>query len=214
MPDVLPAAGRFLPLAAYDTAARLTMRERRWRPPLAARAAAATPPDGAVVEVGAGTGSLTRLLQSALPATATLTAIDPDERALAIAWRRVPAPAVAWRTAKAGELPLPDASQDALVTALVLHHLPHDAKRAALAEARRVLKPGGLLLVADFGPPQDPAMALAFTIIKVLDGPTTAGHADGVVGRLVGDAGFAAPARVQRVRTAVGTLEVLEARAP
>jgi ubiquinone/menaquinone biosynthesis C-methylase UbiE len=212
MPDFLPAAGRFLPLAAYDTAARLTMRERRWRPDLAARVAAVTP--SAVVEVGAGTGSLTRLLRAALPEDVTLTAVDPDERALAIARRRAPGPeAIAWRAARAEALPLPDASQDALVTALVLHHLPLASKRAALVEAHRVLRPGGLLLVADFGPPQDPVMALAFKIIRLVDGPTTAGHADGIVARLIADAGFTTPSTSRRVRTAAGTLELLEARA-
>jgi ubiquinone/menaquinone biosynthesis C-methylase UbiE len=213
MSDFLPAAGRFLPLSAYDAAARVTMRERRWRSLLAERAAAATPPGGAVVEVGAGTGSLTRLLRAVLPADATLTAVDPDERALAIARRRAPDPAIAWRPGRAEALPLPDAGQDAVVAALVLHHLPPAAKRAALAEARRVLRPGGRLLIADFGPPQDAAMALAFNIIRLVDGATTAGHADGVVARLVADAAFAAPVTLRRVRTCVGTLELLEARA-
>jgi ubiquinone/menaquinone biosynthesis C-methylase UbiE len=215
MPDFLPAAGRFFPLAAYDTAARLTMRERRWRPELAARIAATTPADGAVVEVGAGTGSLTHLLRAALPDTTTITAIDPDDRALAIAKRRrAPDSAgIAWHTGRAEHLPLPDGSQDAVVTALVLHHLPQDAKRAALAEARRVLRPGGLLLIADFGPPQDPFMAVAFKIIRLIDGPTTDGHADGVVADLVADTGFTAPTTPRRVRTLVGTLEVLDARA-
>lgn len=213
MPDFLPAAGRLLPLAAYDTAVRLTMRERRWRPALAQRVAAATPSDGAVVEVGAGTGSLTRLLRAALPAAVALTAVDPDERALAIARCRAPDPTIAWRPGRAERLPLPDAGQDAVVAALVLHHLPLAAKRAAIAEARRVLRPGGRLLVADFGPPQDPAMALAFKIIRLVDGPTTAGHADGVVARLIAEGGFAAPATLRRVRTLGGTLELLEARA-
>lgn len=135
MPDFLPAAGRFLPLSAYDAAARLMMRKRRWRPELAARIAAATPPSGAVVEVGAGTGSLTCLLRAALPAGVTLTAVDADERALAIARRRTRDAAIAWRCDRAEALPLPDASQDAVATALVLHLLHAPAKRAALAEA-------------------------------------------------------------------------------
>jgi ubiquinone/menaquinone biosynthesis C-methylase UbiE len=213
MPDFLPAAGRFLPLAAYDTAARLTMRERRWRPDLAARVAAATPSGGAVAEVGAGTGSLTRLLRAALPEDVALSAVDPDERALAIARRRAPGPGITWLTGRAEALPLPDASQDAVVTALVLHHLRQNAKRAAIAEARRVLRPGGLLLVADFGPPQDPVMALAFRVLALIDGPTTAGHAEDVVARLVAGAGFEGSSTPRRLRTLAGTLELLEARA-
>lgn len=214
MPDYLPAAGRFLPLSTYDAAARLTMRERRWRPELAARVAAATPPDGAVVEVGAGTGSLTSLLRGALEEGVTLTAVDPDENALAIARRRVPGVAIAWQRGRAEALPVADSSQDAVVTALVLHHLPTASKRAALAEARRVLRPGGLLLVADFGPPQDIMMALAFTSIRLIDGPTTAGHSAGIVATLVAEAGFDGLEKLKRVRTAAGTLEVLAAYAP
>ncbi len=214
MPDFLPAAGRFLPLQMYDMSVRLTMRERRWRPELVARAAAATPAGGAVVELGAGTGSLTRLLRAGLPMGVRLTAIDPDDRALAIAARRAPDARIAWVRGRAEEVPLPDASQDAVVTALVVHHLPATAKRAAVAEARRVLRPGGLLLIADFGPAQDLFMALAFRAIRLIDGPTTAGHADGIVATLIREAGFNEPATVRRVRTAGGTLEVLEARAP
>jgi ArsR family transcriptional regulator len=44
-------------------------------------------------------------------------------------------------------LPLADASLDAAVLALVLHHVPSPAE--ALAEAGRVLKPGGRLLIVD-----------------------------------------------------------------
>jgi SAM-dependent methyltransferase len=109
---------------------------------------------------------------------------------------------------------VPDASQDAVVTTLVLHHLPGPVKRAAIDEARRVLRPGGLLLVADFGPAQDRVMALAFQAIRLIDGPTTDGHADGIVATTVAAAGFGTPQTLRRVRTAGGTLELLEARAP
>jgi ArsR family transcriptional regulator len=44
-------------------------------------------------------------------------------------------------------LPLPEASLDAAIMLLVLHHVAQPVR--ALTEARRVLKPGGRLLVAD-----------------------------------------------------------------
>ena len=48
------------------------------------------------------------------------------------------------------QLPLPDASFDAVVIHQVLHYA--DRPAAAIAEAARVLRPGGVLVVVDFAP--------------------------------------------------------------
>jgi demethylmenaquinone methyltransferase/2-methoxy-6-polyprenyl-1,4-benzoquinol methylase len=50
----------------------------------------------------------------------------------------------------AGRLPIRDAAVDAVVVLDALHHLP--GPDAALAESRRVLRPGGVLVVRDFDP--------------------------------------------------------------
>ncbi len=50
----------------------------------------------------------------------------------------------------AGRLPVRDGAVDAVVIADALHHLPD--QRAAVAEARRVLAPGGVLVVCEFDP--------------------------------------------------------------
>jgi ubiquinone/menaquinone biosynthesis C-methylase UbiE len=50
----------------------------------------------------------------------------------------------------AGRLPLADASVDAVLVVDALHHLPD--RPAALAEAARVLRPGGVLVVREFDP--------------------------------------------------------------
>jgi ubiquinone/menaquinone biosynthesis C-methylase UbiE len=47
------------------------------------------------------------------------------------------------------ELPFEEASFDAALLSLVLHHLPAEVKRSGLKEIGRVLRPGGRLIVVD-----------------------------------------------------------------
>jgi 2-polyprenyl-3-methyl-5-hydroxy-6-metoxy-1,4-benzoquinol methylase len=102
------------------------------------------PPGGRVLEIGCGTGLLTEVLGKA---GIRLTAIDvsPDliRRAAARVGERSP---VAFSVQNAYSAGLKDASFDAVVGISVLHHLE---LAAALAEFRRLLKPGGLLLFSE-----------------------------------------------------------------
>lgn len=97
---------------------------------------------GTVVEVGAGDG-LT--FAHYPPAVTRVHAVEPEPylrtRAEASA-RRAPVP-VTVHAARAEHLPLPDAGVDAAVLCLVLCSV--DDRAAALAEVRRVLRPGGVL---------------------------------------------------------------------
>jgi SAM-dependent methyltransferase len=56
-------------------------------------------------------------------------------------------PAVGWVQAVSHEIPLAGASVDAVICLGLLEHLPPALQRATLAEAWRVLKPGGALLL-------------------------------------------------------------------
>jgi SAM-dependent methyltransferase len=210
----VPAAGRAAFTGVYDAVVAATMRERRWRPELVRRAAAATPRGGRIVDVGAGTGTLAIALAGARP-DAEVVAVDGDPAVLRRARRKRGAERVAWCEGLADALPLADGAADAAIMSLVLHHLDRPGKLAALRSVRRVLRPGGRLLVADWGVPGDPVMRAASRVLAVVDG--AAGLDDPLAGRLpalVREAGFADGERFGRLRTGWGSLELLEFHSP
>jgi ubiquinone/menaquinone biosynthesis C-methylase UbiE len=198
----------------YDSIIAVTMRERLFRGRLERQVLAGLPAAARIADVGAGTGTFAIALARAAPA-ATVVAIDGDPEVLAIARAKDGAAAVEWKRGLANELPLADGSCDRVAMSLLLHHLDADGKRAALAEAHRVLRPGGSLHIADWGKPQDPLMRAGLFTLAIFDGFD--GIRDHAAGRLPGfveDAGFERAHRNDRLRTAWGSLELLAAARP
>jgi SAM-dependent methyltransferase len=97
-----------------------------------------------VLEVGCGTGVLTRLL-AALPQVRTVVGVDLAESLVEKA--RELAPGLRFERADARSLPFADASFDVAVFDSTLSHVPEPER--ALGEAFRVLRPGGLLAAFD-----------------------------------------------------------------
>jgi ubiquinone/menaquinone biosynthesis C-methylase UbiE len=210
-PRFVPAAGRAALTGVYDTVLALTMREGRWRPRLSDRIAEHLPHGGRIIDVGAGTGTLAIAL-AALRPDAEVIAVDGDAEVLRLAQRKPGADLVAWHQGLAGTLDLENASADAVVMSLLLHHLDPDAKHRALTDVRRVLRPDGWLHVADWGRPQDPLMRVAFGALQRIDGiEGTRDHAAGRLPAFLAHAGFPAVERYRRLRTGWGSLELLEA---
>ncbi|SER83685.1 class I SAM-dependent methyltransferase [Lentzea albida] len=103
-----------------------------------------------VLDVGCGTGNLLRAAGKR-HRDVELTGVDPDLKMLARAegkLRRAGLPARLDR-GFAQELAFADDSFDAVFSSLMLHHLDGPSKGEMLAEVRRVLKPGGVLVLAD-----------------------------------------------------------------
>jgi SAM-dependent methyltransferase len=97
-----------------------------------------------VLEVAAGTGVVTRAM--ARGTTAAITATDLNDPMLERAQRVGTDRPVTWRQADALALPFADATFDVVVCQFGLMFLPDRAR--GYAEARRVLRPGGTLIVA------------------------------------------------------------------
>jgi len=100
-----------------------------------------------VVEVAAGTGRVTRRLLDVLPVEGRLTATDLNAPMLEVARSLIADdPRLTWQQADAQALPFPDGSAEAVVCQFGLMFVPD--KVAALREMKRILAPGGIVLVA------------------------------------------------------------------
>lgn len=105
------------------------------------------PADWKVADIGSGTGYLLPVLARTF---ASVTAIDPVTEMLDVARARCAEEGVGNVTFRKGDLsalPLEEAGLDLALAVLVLHHVPSPTE--ALEELRRVLRPGGRLLVVE-----------------------------------------------------------------
>ncbi len=103
-----------------------------------------------LVDVGTGTG---RVLEVFAAVAERGVGVDINKDMLALARARLDKPRLSHIQVRLGDLfdlPLADGAADAVVLHQVLHYLDEPAK--AIAEAARVLRPGGRLLIADFLP--------------------------------------------------------------
>jgi len=110
---------------------------------------AAARPDDLVVDLGAGTGLLSLALA---PRVRELVAVDISERMLERLDEAAVADGVHNVETLVGDLrrvALEDESATLVVSNYAFHHLDDAGKELALAEARRILRPGGRLVICD-----------------------------------------------------------------
>ena len=101
--------------------------------------------DEKVVDIGCGTGNLTRALLAKLSSSGKVVAVDISPRMIEVARGKVSDPRVTWHPADARELPLGDAECDRIFCCSVWPHF--EDRHAVAAELSRVLVPGGALHV-------------------------------------------------------------------
>lgn len=166
---------------------------------LAKRVAARAP--SRVLETAAGTGAVTRAMALVLPADTEIVATDLNQPMLDRAAATGTARPVTWQLADAASLPFDDASFDVVVCQFGAMFFPD--KPRAFAEARRVLRRGGMLLFNVWDGMEE--NEFAHTVTTALAGlfpsdpprfmaRTPHGYFDRqVIARDLADAGFSAP---------------------
>ncbi|MFI9813761.1 class I SAM-dependent methyltransferase [Saccharothrix variisporea] len=117
-----------------------------------------------VLDIGCGPGYLTSL---AAEAGGSAVGVDVSEPMVEEARRLRGSGNCTFEIGRAEALPFEDGSFDVIVSALAVHHIPEEHRATAYTEMRRVLKPGGRALIADFRPPRNRA---ARHLVRALTG--------------------------------------------
>lgn len=139
---------------------------------------------GRLLDIGCGTGGL---LEKLSPRIEEGLGVDASRDMLALARSRLTESGlthIAVRQADMYRLPLPDAAFDAVTLHMVLHYAEDPA--AALAEAARVLRPGGRLLILDLAPHDRTDLLTSYA-------HRWPGFDDAAIGGWLGGAGCTAP---------------------
>jgi ubiquinone/menaquinone biosynthesis C-methylase UbiE len=207
-----PALGRMAPARffdgrLFDTVVALT-REKLWRG-LTVKYLAPQPGD-TILDVGCGTGSLA-LLAARVQPQARIVGLDPDPEILAVARGKDAQSRVRWLTGMGDALveSVGTESMDGVMSSLVLHQCPIAVKRAILASMFAVLRPGGRLVIADYGLQRTRLMRAAFRIVQLADGKTdTQPNADGILPELISAAGFTDVREAEVVPTITGSISI------
>ena len=195
----------------YDLFARLFMPEKQFKHDLIAHARIT--PGHRVLDLGTGTGTLAIMIKQSQP-DVQITGLDGDPEILAMAREKAARAGadITFDLGNAAKLPYPNESFDRVLSSLVMSLLSSEDKQLAVREAYRVLRSGGELHIADFGPPHTrwgrwlaPLMRRFERICDNLDGRLPA---------MFQEAGFENVKEVARFATILGTLAILYGRKP
>ena len=149
-----------------------------------------------VLDLGCGTGVLTRMIADQLDTTAggESVGIDAAGKMISVARKKRGAPNCRFEVMAAEDLDFEDAAFDAVVSSLFFHHVQLDLKQMALAEACRVLKPGGRLVIADMHIPTTWMGALVSHVSRwFFMQPQIGENIRGVLPEVIQESGFEPP---------------------
>ena len=143
-----------------------------------------------VLDIGCGTGVLTRLAAAAVGSDGEVLGIDPasDMIRLARIGGHEARSTARFELAAIENLPAASETVDVVLLSFVIHCLPSDLKQVGLKEAWRVLKPGGRLIAVDLDRPTNAAMRVLLTPFHISE--FFGDHLKGLIPGLLHRAGF------------------------
>ena len=183
-------AGRIIHWARlYDVGVNLL--SFGWASALRRRAVelAGVAPGERILDVGCGPGRLVIQAGAAVGPTGEARGIDPSPEMIARARENAARAesAARFEVAAIEALPYPDGHFDAVLSTMMLHHLPDALKRQGFAEVLRVLRPGGRLVAIDFAASAGQGLDHILSILRLKRGWA---HAERLR-EMLGEAGFA-----------------------
>jgi len=153
-------------------------------------------PGQRVLDLGCGTGELTRMIADNLDAArgGQAVGIDAAVKMIQVARKKRGNHACRFDVVAAESLPYEDGAFDAVVSSLFFHHVDRELKQRTLAESFRVLPPGGKLVIADMHLPTTwMGWLVSWTSRWFFMQPQIAENIRGILPGLMTEAGFSPP---------------------
>ncbi len=165
-----------------------------------------------VLDFGTGTGQVASTGLKMNPNT-SFTGLDIDPKILRLAIAQHPK--ILFHEYDGDRFPYEDESFHHVVSGLTFHHLHPDDKRNAMKEFYRILKPGGKVVIGDFGNPKNFFFRILFLWVQFFDGfINTKFHANGSIPFLFGESGFVENESCGDIPSAFGTLQFWRSQKP
>lgn len=110
-------------------------------------------PGSTVLDIGCGTGTQAIVAKRMVGNEGIVHGLDAAREMIARARQKAKKAGidVTFTEGVVEKLPYPNSHFDIVLSCMMLHHLPRDVRIECAREVRRVLKPGGHVLAADFG---------------------------------------------------------------
>ena len=143
-----------------------------------------------ILDIGCGTGLMTSEI-AGQNSSWIVTGIDASFSMIKYAEKKRSSENCIFQQALGENLPFDESTVDAAVSALFFHHINKNLKKKTLAEIKRILKPGGKVIIADMGIPYTALGKItSYLAWKLLRQPEIRENSVGMMTELIKQEGF------------------------